>query len=96
MPARPAALSIVAHITTPVARMPVVTKIFSPLMIHSFVSSSRTAVVDTREGSEPQPGSVIAIERSISPNLAFCSSVPAAASAAFPRPPRIERRSRTE
>jgi hypothetical protein len=93
MPARPAFRSIVAHTTTPSARQPVVTKIFSPLMIHS--SPSSTAVVCTREGSEPQPGSVIAMARVLSSHFAACSGVPAARSAALPRPP-LPRRMRTE
>ena len=59
IPPRPADLSIVAQTTTPSARQPVVTKIFSPFSTHS--SPSSTALVCTRDGSEPQPGSVIAI-----------------------------------
>ena len=95
MPARPAVLSTVAHTTTPVERQPVVTKIFSPFRIHSSVSSSSTALVWTREGSEPQPGSVIAMARTSLPQRCFCSGVPAAERAALPRPPLSWRR-RTE
>ena len=73
--------------------MPVVTKIFSPFSTHSSVSSSSTAVVETREGSEPHPGSVIAIESRSPPHFFCCSGVPAALSAALPRPP-PSRRSR--
>ncbi len=51
---------MVAQITAPSARMPVVTKIFSPLITHSSPSSS--ALHWTMEGSEPQPGSVMAME----------------------------------
>ncbi len=94
MPARPADLSIVAHSTTASARMPVVTKIFSPLITHS--SPSRVAVVDTIEGSEPQPGSVIAMESVRWLHFSFCSGVPAADRAALPRPPPFDCRSRTE
>ena len=84
MPPRPADLSIVAQTTTPSARQPVVTKIFSPLITHS--SPSSTALVCTRDGSEPQPGSVIAIASVSPPHFAICSGVPAARSAALPRP----------
>ena len=93
MPARPADLSMVAQTTTPSQRQPVVTKIFSPLITHS--SPSSTAVHCTIDGSEPQPGSVIAIDRVRSPHFSFCSGVPAARSAALPRPP-LARRMRTE
>ena len=93
MPARPADLSIVAQTITPSARQPVVTKIFSPFRTHS--SPSSTAVVCTADGSEPQPGSVIAIASVRLPHFCFCSGVPAACSAALPRPP-LPRRMRTE
>jgi len=93
MPARPADLSRVAHTTTPWARQPVVTKIFSPLSTHS--SPSRAAVVCTMDGSEPQPGSVIAMARVSSRHFSNCSGVPAARRAALPSPPE-SRRKRTE
>jgi hypothetical protein len=93
MPARPADLSIVAQTTTPSARQPVVTKIFSPFSTHS--SPSSAAVVLTREGSEPHPGSVIAIASVRSPHFCFCASVPAACRAELPSP-RSWRRRRTE
>ena len=92
MPARPAALEIVAHTTTPSARHPVVTKIFSPFSTHS--SPSSVAVVCTAFESEPQPGSVIAMA-SVLPFQRVCwSGVPDARSAALPRPP-LPRRMRT-
>jgi hypothetical protein len=91
MPPRPALLSTVAHTTTASQRQPVVTKIFSPLRIHSLVFSSRTAVVCTALESEPQPGSVIAMASVIGRQRAICSGVPEAMSAALPRPPRPRR-----
>jgi hypothetical protein len=80
-------LSIVAQTTTPSARQPAVTKIFSPLSTHSFVASSSTAVICTIEGSEPQPGSVIAIASVRFCHFCCCSGVPAARRAELPRPP---------
>ena len=63
MPARPADLSTVAQMTTPSARQPVVTKIFSPLITHSSCPRRGRPWHCTFEGSEPQPGSVIAMAR---------------------------------
>ena len=57
--ARPRSLSSVAQTTTPSARSPEVTKIFSPLRTYS--SPSLTAVVRIWAESEPNSGSVIAI-----------------------------------
>ena len=61
----------------------------------SWVVQDTQAVVRICDGSEPQPGSVIAMARIRSPHFFFCSSVPAACSAALPRP-RSWRRMRTE
>ena len=83
IPAGPRCLSTVAQTTTPCARMPVVTKIFSPLMTQC--SPSRRALVWIAFESEPQPGSVMAIESAVDPQRSFCSGVPAACSAALPR-----------
>ena len=78
-------MSTLAHTTTPSARQPVVTKIFSPSSTHS--SPSRTAMVWTAFESEPQPGSVIAIASVLSRHFATCSGVPEACRAALPSPP---------
>jgi hypothetical protein len=63
---------------------PPVTKIFSPLITHSFVFSSNTARVRMAELSEPAPASVmhIAANVGLSPlkrdkNFTRCSAVPA-------------------
>ena len=93
MPARPAALSSVAHATTPWQRTPPVTKIFSPLSTH--MSPSRLAEVSTIDGSEPQPGSVIAIARKRWFHFLICSGVPAPSSAELPSPD-LPRRMATE
>src|SRR5690348_23933 len=96
IPARPALRSTVAHTTTKPSDFsadinPAVQKILVPLITQS--SISRCAVVVIAAASEPQPGSVIAIAadfglpcRKRLRNCAFCSGVPAAATAAPPNP----------
>src|SRR6185437_16179529 len=96
IPARPALRSRVAHTTTKPSDFsadiwPAVQKILVPLMMKS--SPSRVAVVVIAAESEPHPGSVIAIaphlglpSRKRFRKRSFCSGVPAAATAAPPRP----------
>ena len=97
MPARPADLSTRRPDDDEAVRIrssasaPSVQKIFVPFSTQS--SPSRTAVVWIAEVSEPQPGSVIAIaahfglpSRKPPRRRSFCSRVPAAATAAPPRP----------
>src|SRR5207248_2740751 len=88
--------SRVAHTTTKpsdfsAAICPAVQKILVPLITQW--SPSRTAVVVTAAESEPHPGSVIAIaphlglpSRKRLRKRSFCSGVPAAITAAPPRP----------
>src|SRR3990172_2921876 len=99
IPALPADLSIVAQTTikpweSTSALCPLVTKIFSPLSTHSLVSLSSTAEVRMADVSDPACGSVIhmASKTGLSPenllrNRSFCSSVPAAVTAAEPSIP---------
>ena len=82
--ARPALLSTVAHTTMWSAREPEVTKILVPLRTHS--SPSRVAVAVTAAESEPNDGSVIAIDAHTLPKRSSCSSVATAAMAALPSP----------
>ena len=96
MPARPAERSRVAQTTTKpfdfsAAMRPLVQKILVPFSTQW--SPSRTAVVWIAALSEPAPGSVIAMAPHLgSPSVKrerkrfFCSGVPAAATAAPPRP----------
>ncbi len=70
-------------VTRPVMSVPeLVMKHLPPLMTHSFVASSRRAVVRVPPASEPAPGSVRPKAPRISPehrrgsHARFCSSVP--------------------
>ena len=61
-------------------------KIFSPLRIHSPVSRSKVAVVRMLAGSEPAPGSVIAIAIVWFFHFSICSGVATVLSTVLPSP----------
>ena len=61
-------------------------KIFSPLSIHSPVSRSKVAVVRMFAGSDPAPGSVIAIAIVCFFHFSICSGVATVLSTVLPSP----------